>query len=69
MDGPGGESMAHSSGGSTKSKEDEMLQRLENSIRIMSEHLTEDMTTEESEWGLQALRKLSMTLPDNNRMT
>lgn len=71
VDGAGGESIARGSSGTSgsKSKEDEFFQRLENSIRIMSEHITEDMSAEESEWSLQALRKLSIAIPTPTTMT
>ncbi|KAL3926474.1 MAG: hypothetical protein SGBAC_013463 [Bacillariaceae sp.] len=66
VDGPGAESNLHSSG--SKSKEDLMISRLENSVRMISEVITEELSNEESEWSLQALRKISMTLPNSTRM-
>lgn len=65
VDGGGGESMMNPSSGTmgSKSKEDEILTRLENSIRVLSEHVTEEMSyDQESEWGLQALRQLSVSM-------
>ncbi|CAJ1937942.1 unnamed protein product [Cylindrotheca closterium] len=70
VEGPAGESNLASSGDGSRSKEDQMLSRLENSIRMMSEVITEELSNEEStEWSLQALRKLSMTLPNSHNTT
>mmetsp|Transcript_40444 Transcript_40444/g.97621 ORF Transcript_40444/g.97621 Transcript_40444/m.97621 type:complete len:422 (+) Transcript_40444:110-1375(+) len=70
VDGYGGESDGASSG-SPKSKEDLMLSRLEHSIAMISEVIpTEELSKEGSnEWGLQVLRKISMTIPNTKAVT